>query len=49
MLQEIFDLLLFLSDEIEMGRLYARDPAEAMRLAASMVAMILDVTQEPLR
>ena len=38
--QEVFDLLIFLSDEIEMGRIPRRnDGVGALRMAAGLVAL----------
>ena len=42
--QEVIDTLLFISDEIEMQLLPTRDGASALRLAASMFALIKELT-----
>ena len=38
--QEVIDLLVFISDEIEMGRLPTKDGASAVRMVAGLVALI---------
>jgi len=42
--QEVIDTLLFISDEVEMNRMPARDPASAIRLAAGILALTKDLT-----
>ena len=42
--QEVFDLLMFISDEIEMGRLPAKDGASAVRMVAGLVALMMKLT-----
>jgi hypothetical protein len=42
--QEIIDLLLFISDEIEMGRLPTKDGASAVRMVAGLVALMIKLT-----
>jgi hypothetical protein len=43
-LQRVVDNLLFYSDEVETNRLPVRDPASALRLAASLFALERDLT-----
>ena len=43
-LQRVIDELLFYSDEMEMHRLPARDGANALRLAAGLIALQRDLT-----
>ena len=42
--QEVFDLLVFISDEIEMGRLPTKDGASAVRMVAGLVALMIKLT-----
>jgi hypothetical protein len=43
--QEVLDLLIFLSDEMEMGRLPCRgDGVGALRMAAGLVALTRELT-----
>jgi hypothetical protein len=42
--QEVIDTLLFISDEMEMHGLPARDGASALRLAASLFALTRELT-----
>ena len=42
--QEVIDLLVFISDEIEMGRLPTKDGASAVRMVAGLVALISKLT-----
>jgi hypothetical protein len=42
--QEVFDLLLFISDEIEMGRLPTKDGASAVRMVAGLVGLMIKLT-----
>ena len=42
--QEVFDLLVFISDEIEMGRLPTKDGASAVRMVAGLVALMIKMT-----
>jgi hypothetical protein len=42
--QEVFDLLIFVSDEMETGRLPTRDGASAVRIAAALVALTCKLT-----
>jgi hypothetical protein len=42
--QEVFDLLIFLSDEMEMGGFPKRDGVSALRLAAGLVALTRDLS-----
>ena len=42
--QEVFDLLVFISDEIEMGRLPTKDGASAVRMVAGLVALMMKLT-----
>ena len=42
--QEVFDLLIFISDEMEMGGLPKRDGVGALRLAAGLVALTKDLS-----
>ena len=42
--QEVFDLLIFISDEMEMGALPKRDGVGALRLAAGLVALTKDLS-----
>ena len=42
--QEVIDLLVFISDEIEMGRLPTKDGASAVRMVAGLVALIIKLT-----
>jgi hypothetical protein len=43
-LQRVVDNVLFYSDEVEANRLPVRDPASALRLAASVFALERDLT-----
>jgi hypothetical protein len=40
----VFDLLIFISDEMEMGALPKRDGVGALRLAAGLVALTKDLS-----
>jgi len=42
--QEVIDTLLFISDEVEMCRMPANDPASAIRLAAGILALTKALT-----
>ena len=42
--QEVIDTLLFISDEIEMQSLPARDGASALRMAAGLFALTKELT-----
>ena len=42
--QEVFDLLIFISDEMEMGGFPKRDGVSALRLAAGLVALTRDLS-----
>ena len=42
--QEVIDTLLFISDEIEMQSLPARDGASALRMAAGLFALTNELT-----
>ena len=42
--QEVIDTLLFISDEIEMQSLPAKDGASALRLAAGFFSLTKDLT-----
>jgi hypothetical protein len=42
--QEVIDTLLFISDEIEMQSLPARDGASALRMAAGLFALTKEIT-----
>ena len=42
--QEVFDLLVFISDEIEMGRLPTKDGASAVRMVAGLVSLMIKLT-----
>ena len=42
--QQVFDLLMFVSDEIEMGRLPTKDGASAVRMVAGLVALMIKLT-----
>ena len=42
--QEVIDTLLYISDEMEMQSLPARDGASALRLAASLLALTKELT-----
>ena len=42
--QEVIDMLLFISDEVEMCQMPARDPASAIRLAAGILALTKALT-----
>ena len=42
--QEVIDTLLFISDEIEMQTLPAKDGASALRLAAGLFSLTKDLT-----
>ena len=42
--QEVIDTLLFISDEMEMQCLPAKDGVSALRLAASLFALTKDLT-----
>jgi hypothetical protein len=42
--QEVIDTLLFISDEVEMQGLPARDGASALRLAAGLFALTKELT-----
>ena len=42
--QEVIDTLLFISDEIEMRSLPARDGASALRMAAGLFALTKELT-----
>ena len=42
--QEVIDTLIFISDEIEMQSLPARDGASALRMAAGLFALTKELT-----
>jgi hypothetical protein len=42
--QEVIDTLLFISDEIEMQSLLAKDGASALRLAAGLFSLTKELT-----